>query len=237
MLHGYTSSPGDIETSSGWTDYVASADAVVAYPQGQPLSGHAGFGWTTGSARFSNAGSDDVAFILEIVDSLVAQYCVDPARVVLTGESNGAALVVRTACDPRSAGHFILVAPVIPAIDEGVTGHCGEGPAVPLVAIASKLDRTVPYDGHYASGVVPLDAQEKWFLRVARGLNGCDTDQVRRAALHDGERIVPAACAAPTELVAVSDGHHTWPGGPSGTAGLQPGSFDAKAYVWSAAFG
>jgi poly(3-hydroxybutyrate) depolymerase len=237
MLHGYTGTPASIETTSGWTNFVNTADAVIAYPQGRPVSGNTGYAWNTKTARFSNPGGDDVTTVLATADLLISEYCVDPASVVLAGESNGGAMVVLTACDPRSQGRFRLVVPAIAAIDRNTTAACSEGSPVPLLAISSKQDRTVTYDGRYPTGTTPLDGQEVWFQRVAEDLNRCSHAAPTRTTVTDGEMIEPIGCTANTLMVAVADGTHTWPGGPKGTGGLDPGAFDASAYVWSVAFG
>lgn len=234
VLHGYTGSPGSIERSSGVTPFALERGAVAVYPEGTPVPDQEGYAWASGTARFANEGVDDVVMLLEVLDVLVAQHCVDPTSILLSGESNGGAMVVRAACDPRTAGRIRLVAPVIPAIDAGVTAGCGSGGPVPLVAVASMNDDTIDYDGSYPSGEIPLDAQEVWFERTARSLNEC-TGSLVRSAITGGERIALTGCRATTELVAAPDGTHTWPGGPEGTGGLAPGSFATNTYLWEKA--
>ncbi|MCC6527799.1 MAG: prolyl oligopeptidase family serine peptidase [Polyangiaceae bacterium] len=231
VLHGYTGSPERIEQTSGWTDFLAGRKALVAYPEGTPTQPE-GFGWDTGTSRFSTHGQDDVAYLAALVRRLVDEHCVDPGRILVTGESNGGAMTLLAACDARTAGSFALAAPVIPAIDDGTLARCGAGPALRLVAIAGRHDRTVTYDGSYKPGLRPLLGQEAWFLRVAAERNGCAPAEPERTPLDDGTRIAPRACRAPLALVAVDDGVHTWPGGPTGTAGLPPGRFPATSFLW-----
>jgi polyhydroxybutyrate depolymerase len=231
VLHGYTGSPERIEETSGWTEFLAGKEAIVVYPEGTPTKPE-GFGWNTGAARFSTQGVDDVAYLRALLDALIADHCADPARVLLTGESNGGAMSLVAGCDPRIAGSLRLIAPVIPALDEGTLSRCQKGRPLPLVAIAGKLDKVATYDGRYRPGLAPLLAQETWLARVGALRNGCAAKDPERARVDDAEVITPRSCASPIRLFAVEDGVHTWPGGPRGTAGLPPGRFPATRTLW-----
>lgn len=233
MLHGYDGRPDRIEATSGWSVVADQGRAVVAYPQGTSV-GRDGFGWSTGTARFSTAGVDDVAYLRQVVDVLVRAHCVDPSRVVLTGESNGGAMVLKAVCDPRFRGAVRLAAPVIPAVDAGPLAGCGAAPPVPTLAVAGRLDRVVPYDGTYSPGVVPLLGQEAWFARYLTAFD-CSGPPLRSTPIDDAAIFVPVRCAVPMALVAVDDGVHTWPGGPTGTGGLPPGRFLARQLIWDRA--
>lgn len=231
VLHGYTGSPEAIERTSGLTSFAAARGAVVVYPQGTPVAG-GGFGWATGTVRFSTSGVDDVAFLADVIDTLVAEHCVDASKIVVTGESNGGAMALLAGCQLRTRP--ALTAPVIPAIDDGTVEACGSGAPFPLLALAGRLDRTIPYDGVYPSGQQALSAQEDWFAAVATARNGCEPglERVRRGG---SEQIDGTACPVLTRLIAIDDGRHTWPAGPVGTGDLDPGSFPASETIWAAA--
>ena len=231
VLHGFTGSPESIERMSGWTPFGLGQGAVVAYPEGTSVAA-GGFGWNTGTVRFTTSGIDDAAYLAAVVDHLIATACVDPARILLTGESNGGAMTVAAACAPATRDRFRTFAPVIPAVDGGVLARCGAGPAVHLVALAGRLDPVIPYDGVYPAGQAPLLAQEAWFLGLASQRNGCAPTAVR-ARIDGGEEIHAAGCPGTPTLVAIDDGTHTWPGGPAGTGSQQPGRFDATGYLWA----
>jgi polyhydroxybutyrate depolymerase len=236
VLHGFTAWPEQIEATSGWTSFLAGRNAVVAYPEGTPLAGGAGFGWDTGTARYSTTGIDDVGALHQLLELLIRDYCVDPAHVMLTGASNGGGMALRAACDPRWRGAVALVAPVIPAIDAGSIGPCesGGGPPLRLIGIASKVDATVPYDGVYPRGEIALLAQESWFTRVASARNGCSNSPPDRLRRGTTEIISPVACVANgrATLVAVDDSGHNWPGG-SADPGMR--HFQATDYLWAEA--
>ena len=225
IIHGYTGTPTGIERYAEFTNTANRAGIAVAYPEGTP-TGRGGFGWSTGAGLFATTGVDDVAALAEMLDILISTGCVDPDNITLTGESNGAGMVLAAACAPELAGRFRSVVMVIPSVDTGVVARCsGDPEPVPLTAVAGRLDRTVPYDG----GRDPLLAQEAWFAATAGDLNRCvDVDGPERL---DGivERLIGRDCAACTEMLVIADGTHTWPGTSQGVGGLVPGSFDLNS--------
>ena len=229
MLHGFQGAPDLIERTSGWTGFGAQVGAVVAYPIGT-AAGDGYFGWAAETATYSTSGVDDVAYLLEIIDSLVRDHCVDPDRILLTGESNGAAMSIVAMCDDRARGAVAMVAAVIAAIDDGTVGACDDADATPLVVLAGRQDDTAPYQGHPAAAPTLL-GQEEWLLRLA-AINGCDPVPPARVPLAGAELVVPMGCDLRTELVAVDGVAHTWPGGPEGTGGLDPGPFAGTAFIW-----
>ncbi len=226
VIHGFTGTPSGIERVSDLTATANAAGVAVAYPEGTPVAPE-GFGWNTGAAEFATEGVDDGAALVEMLAALVATGCVDPSRVTITGESNGAGMTLAALCDPRLAGAFRSAVMVIPAVDEGVLARCGDAldTSIPLVAVAGRIDRTAPFDG--GNGLL---AQPVWFGRVAanRGCAGLDAPV---ALTETVDRYATSDCTPCTELLVVADGPHTWPGTPIGTAGLRPGTFDLNRRI------
>ena len=66
MLHGYTATPAGEEAVSGWTQFMAKTNVLVAYPQGTPTP-YGGYGWSTGAARFATTGTNDVLDIRNVI--------------------------------------------------------------------------------------------------------------------------------------------------------------------------
>ena len=232
VLHGYTGSPERIEQTSGWTPFAQQQGAIAVYPEGTVISA-GGYAWATGTARFSAVGVDDVSYLQALVFTLLLRACVDPGRMLLTGESNGGAMTVLAACDKRTFAAFTMFAPVIPAVDGNVLDRCGAGGPVKLVALAGRLDQTVPYDGVYPPGQIPLLGQEQWFLALAAQRNGCAATEPDRTRIPDAEEIRPTGCIHAPTLVAIDDARHTWPGGPVVNGNLPAGTFGATAYLWN----
>ncbi|MDO8364702.1 MAG: PHB depolymerase family esterase [Actinomycetota bacterium] len=224
VLHGYTGTPTGIEKFAELTAAANAASVVVAYPEGTPVQEYTGFGWATGAGIFSTSGVDDAAALVEMLDAIIATGCVDPAHVVLAGESNGAAMSLVAVCDSRLRDRIESVVMVIPAVDGGVLGHCAPGGrAVPLTVVAGVLDQTAPYEG----GRATLLPQEEWFAGAATLLNGCAGGEGVWAPVDAHvRRLTPNTCGVCTQFLAVDDGTHTWPGSSRGTGGLRPGTFD-----------
>ncbi|HEX6344718.1 PHB depolymerase family esterase [Umezawaea sp.] len=133
----------------GFDAFAERGGAVVAY-----LDGHRG-NWNEARARSDFAarreGFDDVAFAGAVVDLLVSEHRVDPARVHAVGYSAGGSMVIRLAHEigPRLAG-IGLVAATLPVPGELLPF---DGPVVPLpvVLFHGTRDRLVPYDGGVTS--------------------------------------------------------------------------------------
>lgn len=98
--------------------------------------------------------ADDVAHLGAVVDALVADQCVDPARVYLTGLSGGGRMASWMACvEPR---RFAAIAPVVglragnpdpedPSRPDPAT--CRPDAPMPVIAFAGDADQTNPTQG------------------------------------------------------------------------------------------
>ena len=216
---------------SGWTALMGGTDVAVAYPEGSPTP-YGGYGWATGATHDSTVGTDDVADLVNVLDELTSQDCVNPQQIMVAGESNGSGLGLLAACDSRMAGRVRLFALAIPAVDPNVTAHCSGAKPFPLLVVASLLDQTVPYSGTLPDGQQPFTAPLSWFAQIAQMVNGCEG--LETATVPDGMHYYFEHCDAPTNFFVADDGHHTWPGGPTGAGGLSPGVFPAAKVAWCA---
>lgn len=231
MLHGYTATPAGEEAVSGWTQFMARTDVLVAYPQGSPTP-YGGYGWSTGAARFATRGTNDVADIKNAITTLIEHDCVNPHQIMIAGESNGSGLGLILGCSKSVAPKVRLFALAIPAVDDNVLKRCAGAAPFPLLVIASLHDATVLYDGKYPPGVPPFKAPLSWFQQIATKVDHCQG--LREAAVPDGKHYWYKSCSTPANFYVALDGHHTWPGGPEGAGGLNPGRFPAAKLAWCA---
>jgi poly(3-hydroxybutyrate) depolymerase len=231
MLHGYTATPAGEEAVSGWTELMAGTDVLVAYPEGSATP-YGGYGWSTGAARFATTGTNDVADINNVITELIREDCVNPREVVIAGESNGSGLGLILGCSSEVAPRVRLFALAIPAVDENVLKRCSGAAPFPLLVIASLHDATIIYDGKYPPGLAPFSAPLTWFEEIATGVDRCKG--LREASVPDGQHYWYRSCAMPVNFYVADDGHHTWPGGPEGAGGLNPGIFPAAKLAWCA---
>jgi polyhydroxybutyrate depolymerase len=179
---------------------------------------------------------DDVAFVAALIDSVSARYPVDPARIYVTGMSNGAMMSHRlgSALSHRVAA----IAPVVGAVfgDE-------PRPAAPVSAIMINglLDASVPADGGPPGG----PARGQWDGTPARPnvdqgsywarANGCRDTPARS----EQDRVISWRWACPAGLAVevhqLRDGAHAWPGGQRGRPGADTpeSGMDATRVIWA----
>ena len=223
VMHGYTGTPEAIEKFSELTGRANARGVAVVYPEGTatPVGG---FGWSTGAGLFSTTASDDVEALGEMIDAAIDTECVDGDRMIIAGESNGAGMALVAICDERMRSRFSAAVLVIPAIDDAVLARCHRTKTLPIgvSVVAGELDETVGY----AEGRPPFLGAEQWFQRVASVVNDCPPQTPVRVEIDAFvERLDMSSCAECTEMFAIADGTHTWPGSSRGTGDLRPGTF------------
>ena len=133
-FHGYGGGFWDLESAAGLSDAADAHGFVVAYPQG------VGEGPT-----WDLQGDSDTAFVIALIDELVASQCIDPTRVFATGFSMGGGMTNVLAC--RLADRFAAVAPVAANHGETWGGTCAPSRPVPIMAFHGTLDTFLPYEG------------------------------------------------------------------------------------------
>ena len=207
VLHGFTGSSAYAEADSRLTPDSLGDGVLVAYPQGTPLPS-GGYGWNSGAGVYATTTGDDIAVLANIIDVLTGSYCVEPGRVVLSGESNGGGMVLHAACTAAINERIAALVAVIPAVDSGVIAPCTQGGlrAVPLLVVAASYDPIVPYGGR-----PPLLGQADWFSSVARQLDHCASVATRSGDQEPWSELAGQDCAAPATLVAVPSDEHRWP--------------------------
>ena len=150
MLHGTGGTAAWCDGEVGLREPALAAGFAVAYPDGLPLDPAKEPKFLTNPARWNDGGTkpgtplhtdaDDVGFLVALVEDLVGRGC-DPARVGVTGFSNGAGMAFRFAAERSD-----LVGSVAP-----VAGHCWTdvrpARAVPTLMVCGDADPLVPWVG------------------------------------------------------------------------------------------
>jgi polyhydroxybutyrate depolymerase len=132
---------------------------------------------------------DDIGFIMFLVDKLVAEHVIDPARVYVAGVSNGGLMAWTLACQvsDRIAG----VAPIITGMIERQMEQCQPKRLIPLMVIAGTEDWTQAYDGAMAPTFRLLSVPESLeFWRRLRGCAGFNPKEVPQRERADPTRAV-----------------------------------------------
>lgn len=246
MLHGGGGNAANAINMSQFHTLAAKEGFIVAYPDGSGRLYPNLLTWNAGHccAFAMETRVDDVGFISALIDKLIAERKVDPARVYVTGMSNGAMMSHRLGIElsDKIAG----IAPVVGALfgDEKQP----KGP-VPAIIIVGAEDRIVPGKGGElrvggeSGGLLaarrpaadrPVIAADKAADFWAKA-NGCRRQAgavETRAALH--LRWTECSQGADVEYYVVARNGHAWPGGRAGRAEAnQPTpDFDASRVIW-----
>jgi polyhydroxybutyrate depolymerase len=150
--------------------------------------------------------AQDVPYLRAVIPAAVKAACADPARVGVTGVSNGGGMSARMACD--AADLVAAAAPV--AGGYGALPDCHPSRPVPILEIHGTADRVVPYAGRGN----PVRGDVASFLAQWRRLDGC-TGVPREHGVADGvQELRSTRCAGGTQVVhdRVEEAEHGWPG-------------------------
>jgi polyhydroxybutyrate depolymerase len=158
--------------------------------------------WTLNRAQ----GTSDVERVTALLGRVVAVGCVDPARISISGVSNGAGFATRMSCELPT--RFAAVVPV--AAGYRALDPCPEEARASFLAIHGSADTVVPYNGRKPdrAGSVP-----RYTARRAKR-NGCDERPRATRPRARVVRFVYRGCDAGlrVELLRLSGTDHGWPG-------------------------
>jgi polyhydroxybutyrate depolymerase len=229
-LHGAALSPAAQMEISRWNEVADRDGFLVVYPSGiriRPLPIVPSLPvWPMKSEAARTA---DVRFLSDLIDTLQPAYNIDPARIYVTGFSNGGGMAVVASCALSSR---IAAVGTIAAAQELPLTWCRDSRPMPLIAFHGTADRLVSYGGR---GSFP--GVRQWIGSWARR-NGCGPDPVTAAEAPDVERLEFGNCSedASVVLYTIRGGGHTWPGGgpmPRWLVGTTSRSVDATVFMWS----
>ena len=193
----------------------------------------------TGFLRFwrtSGTGLElEARFVCDLVARLESSYNIDPARVYITGYSNGGGMALALARRiPRRLGAVGTVAAGARSLSQK---PLGDSAPVPLIAFHGTSDRVIPFAGGLSKiGRIHFPAVRDWVDKWAQR-NGCDRTPVEMRITADISRIAYSTCYdhADVILYAVSLGGHSWPGGkplPEWYVGRTNNEINASSLMW-----
>lgn len=227
VLHGGFGSAEQARKAYGWDELAVTEGFVVAYPDGLDRA------WNAGADCCGTPGRDDiddVAFIESVVAAISGDVEIDPARVFVTGMSNGAMMSYRLACDTDL---FAAVAPVAGTL----LGECESPEPTSVLHIHGLADDSVRYDGTPGTGVVAIDGEPiESLVRSWREVDGCpeptitEAPPVTTSTANCGSRDVT--------LLTIDGAGHQWPGSTRSRAQERLGAdepsdaLDATAVIW-----
>jgi len=191
---------------------------AVAYPKSF------GFSWNDcsviGDIQVNGVSADDASFVAAMVDKLVGELGIDPARVFATGVSSGGSMAIRLALE--HPGRYRAVAAVAANLPAPQNFQCRpEVPGTSVMIMNGTRDPLVPYDGgeinllglFYQGGpVISSRASAQYFADWNR-LGGAP--QVSQADAGEGVGVEQARWRnegrTEVELVSIHGGGHGLP--------------------------
>jgi polyhydroxybutyrate depolymerase len=231
-LHGGGGNASQFETSSKLTDKANASGFIVVYPEGTGFIRTWNAGTCCGSAVTNNV--NDVKFIGQLIDLLVANYKINRKKVYATGHSNGGMLCYRLACE--LSNKIAAIAPN--ASTMVVTSPCNPARRMPLLHMHSKLDQNIPYTGGYGNGISgvyapPIDS----VMNVWSAVNACPPAMPITTVTTGYTLKRWLLCANNTAIhyYLTNDGGHSWPGGLPGSSNgdITSTAINANDLLWN----
>lgn len=205
-FHGFASSASQQLVYGDFRPRADKDGFVIVAPDGQGSPRH----FNLGPIQLAGGGTDDVAFTVELLDSVSRELCVDADRVYAAGMSNGGAMSLALAC--LASDRFAAVGPVAVM---AYLAPCDVARPVPVAGFVGDADPIIPFNGgtvnccgNPAVPPAPQSAQQ-WATH-----NGCDATPTEERV---GEHVVRRSwrgCrgGADVDFYVVEGGGHTWPG-------------------------
>ncbi len=228
-----------------FSDYEALAELegfIVVHPTGVPAPGDTRNSWEL--IQLDVPGRDDVALANDIMDRMIADFCVDETRIYSTGMSNGGFFTSRLVCD--------LADRIAAGVSVAGLSHpeeCEPSRPVPFMAFHGTNDLVVPFAGG-ASSLLDAEADADTidfftqvmpdeFAEFAADF-GCDPEPAVSDVGIETIRYDYSGCEDDVPLVffEVTEGGHTWPSSPLGpfvidSLGYTTEDVDATADGWA----
>ena len=158
---------------------------------------------------------DDVGFIVRMIERLVDEGLVDPARVYLTGFSDGAIMSYKLLCTAEAP--FAAAAPAGGSMYQRHRDTCTAAVPIPLLVIAGTNDRSLPYDGWIFPTGRELSIPETMeHFRLLHGCSGQKSDLLYDRFSEDRSRVLEVVWTGcgienAVKLLRVEGGGHNAP--------------------------
>ncbi|MHA2789538.1 alpha/beta hydrolase family esterase [Corynebacterium sp. S7] len=200
MFGGWQHSASETQGYANLENYLDS-NTLVVYPEASLTNNlHA---W--GGAPYSNTSvNDDVTYVRSVISDLVNRYGVIQHEIYAAGLSNGGGMALALGC--HAPDLVAGVAGVAGAYYDPTVTNCATG-NVPTLIMHGTNDDTVSYTGG-TRWDAPYQSVNQVFDTMAER-NNCSTtstqQEVGNTTVFNREN-----CAAPTQVVRVNGGGHTW---------------------------
>jgi polyhydroxybutyrate depolymerase len=239
-LHGGGSNAAAMERYSRLSETADAKGFIAVYPEGVGrVEGiHT---WNAGSccAYAQRTGSDDVTFILAVIDDVVRHHGGDASRVLVTGMSNGAMMAYRFAAqEPAKVSAVAAVAGSLEIDPSEILGP------VPVIHFHGTEDEHVPVKGGRGPKTLGLHSFSSLDDTVGAWISANKAIPIPKLVpvadlADDGmgtlrQEYEAPSTNAPVVVYLISGGGHTWPGSTPAERRLGPSTrdFDANEVMW-----
>jgi polyhydroxybutyrate depolymerase len=234
-LHGILNTPENADKQTAFRELADREGFVVAYPDARMGV------WNIFNSR---RDADDIRFLSALIDQMVAKYQVDPARVYLTGTSNGGMMVHTVA--RVMPERFAAIAPAFGPLARSTERAGAPGVPMPTLIIYGTADNILRWGGGGSSGFgLPWYSSVPDMVAFWANNNGCsevaESTDLPDIDPNDGttaSRTVYGGCTDGAEVVlyTVHGGGHNRPGtlnNPNGGYGAVCMDFNATEVTWA----
>ncbi len=221
VLHGNTQNASAMVARTSWPAIARREHFGAVFPDGLNRA------WadlrpdTRRAGRAPPKGTDDVAFIVRLIERLIADGTADPRRIYVTGISNGGAMTM-TLIGAR-ADLFAAAATVIFNLTDDMASAIHPSRPVPMLMINGTADPLIPYQGGRGTSRFAQPgfwSTEKTFA-FWRRINGCETQDATSVDLEHRDPSdkttvtrIESRCPQGRDVVLyrVNNGGHRMPG-------------------------
>lgn len=212
-LHGFGSDAESQAIYTAMNQVADTAGIIIVYPQGI-LGELPWLGKNTHWNAFFNEEVDDLGFLDRLLDRLLGTYAIDPARIYVTGHSNGGFMSYLLACE--RSDRIAAVASVAGSMHNTQFRHCQPLYPVPILLIHGTEDRTIKFDGssHYAS----VDQLVDFWVETYSCSPQAETIHLPNLDTQDQSTVSVryfSSCengSTEVHVYHIQNGGHTWPG-------------------------
>lgn len=207
-IHGKTSSASDQESYTGFKTQANLDNFIVVYPNSTIMQGVSQ--WNVNNSENS---SQDVQFISELIDYMIANYNINSNRVYVMGFSNGGLMTSRLACEVSEK--IAAIGTVEGGMNYNILNSCDPQHPMPYMNIHGTIDAPVPYYGN-TTMVPATEVVDYW--KNFNGISGNTiTTKIPNTNLNDessAQRIVYNDVSNKYRVthIKIDGGGHSWAG-------------------------
>jgi polyhydroxybutyrate depolymerase len=214
VLHGAFGTADQVRRMTSWERVARQGGFAVVFPDG--IKRRWNDARRAAARKLNPSTADDLGFLRKLVVRLIQDGVADPARIYITGLSNGGHMTHRLICEAGEL--FAASAPVIANLAQTLEVACPSAPS-PVMLINGTADTLTPYDGESSSAdpkAAILSAPATFAFFAKR--NGCHGAPTETAIPASGRsvgtsvtRVSGAQCKHETQLLRINGGGHTTP--------------------------